>query len=179
MTRKVAGFTLLECLIAMLVISAILCIALPSYMNSIATARVVHAESVLFEHLTDSMRHSIVGGSSVVMCISPDGSQCSSGTSWSGGWIAFADIDDSRSRDPNEPVIRHQKPLANDVRMIGSTGRPRLVFKAHGGNPGSNTTFTLCDVAGRARARSVLLANNGRLRKAWATDSAGGACRGQ
>ena len=74
-------------------------------------------------------------------------------------------------------MIHVRRRLDPDLRISGSEARTRLVFKANGGNPGSNTTFTLCDVAGRAKALSVMLANNGRIRRSAATAEAKQACR--
>jgi type IV fimbrial biogenesis protein FimT len=50
------------------------------------------------------------------------------------------------------------------------------VFQPNGGNAGSNATFTLCDGRGAARASTVVLANDGRLRRGRPTPAAARAC---
>ena len=51
-----------------------------------------------------------------------------------------------------------------------------LVFQPNGGNAGSNATFTLCDGRGAARAATLVLANDGRLRGGTPTALAAQAC---
>jgi type IV fimbrial biogenesis protein FimT len=48
--------------------------------------------------------------------------------------------------------------------MRSTEGRKRIVFQAHGGNAGSNVTFTLCDGRGPAKAQTLVLNNQGRMR---------------
>jgi type IV fimbrial biogenesis protein FimT len=50
------------------------------------------------------------------------------------------------------------------------------VFQPNGGNAGSNVTFTLCDGRGAAQARSLVMANDGRLRATPAGAAAARAC---
>lgn len=177
MHTKGHGFTLIECLIATVILGAILCIALPAYGKAMSATRLANLQATLLEHLTTSIRHAVISGKTVVLCTSGDGEPCTQGQDWSQGWMAFTDSNGDRERGPNEPILLKHDRLTPPLRMTGSTGRSRITFNAKGAAPGSNTTFTLCDADGRARARSVMLANNGRLRKSAATPAAELACR--
>jgi type IV fimbrial biogenesis protein FimT len=62
------------------------------------------------------------------------------------------------------------------VHLRSTAGRTRLVYQPNGGNAGSKVTFTLCDGRGAARAATLVLANDGRLRGGTPTASAAQAC---
>ena len=105
-----------------------------------------------------------LAGNRTVLCPSPDGAACSDDPDWSRGWLVFLDSNASRELEGGEPVLRQQPPLPGRVRLRSTAGRVRIVFQGNGGNAGSNATFTLCDGRGPARAVSLVMANNGRLR---------------
>ena len=70
----------------------------------------------------------------------------------------------SRELEGGERVLRVQPPLRGRVRLRSTAGRVRIVFQGNGGNVGSNVTFTLCDGRGAAQAKTLVVANEGRLR---------------
>jgi type IV fimbrial biogenesis protein FimT len=174
--RPAAGFTLLEALVALLVAALLLAIAVPAMSHAISAANAAHARSLIATTLMDAMRHATVGGADVVTCPTRDGATCIRTVDWSAGWMAFADIDGSRSRGPHEPLLRHQEALDGGVHLRSTPGRTRLVFQPMGSTAGSNVTFTLCDDRGPAKALSLVLANTGRLRAQPARAEAAEAC---
>ena len=127
--------------------------------------------------LLAALEHSTVTGAEVVVCPSGDGASCSASSDWSGGWIAFADLDADRAHGPGETMLRQEPALAGDTHLRSTTGRTRVVFQPHGGAAaGSNVTFTLCDGRGAAKATTLVLANSGRIRQDEASPEAASAC---
>jgi type IV fimbrial biogenesis protein FimT len=51
------------------------------------------------------------------------------------------------------------------VAINSTSGRQELSFHPDGSSPGSNVTFTLCDVRGASHARAIVVSNSGRARK--------------
>jgi type IV fimbrial biogenesis protein FimT len=170
------GFTLLEALIAMAVVTLLLGLAVPAFGNARAAAHAGAARAALLDSLMTASSHAAVTATHVVLCASHDGTSCSGDPDWSQGWLAFADLDGNRLPGPNETILRRQPALDGSTRLRSTVGRTRLVFQPNGGNAGSNVTFTLCDRRGPAHAVSLVLANNARLRAGLPSPDAAEAC---
>jgi type IV fimbrial biogenesis protein FimT len=176
MSRKEAGFTLIEAVIALTVATVLFAIAVPAWTNARATVHNGAARAALVGTLLDAIRHAAVTGTEVVICASPGTGRCSGSLEWTGGWIAFADLDGDRLRDANETLLRSAPPLEGGVRLRSTVGRTRLVIQPNGGNAGSNVTFTLCDGRGPSKATTLVLSNSGQMRQGVPTPAAAQAC---
>jgi type IV fimbrial biogenesis protein FimT len=175
MLYSARGFTLIEALIVLAVAGFLLCVAVPAWSGALEAAHATSARAVLLESLTRSISHAALTGSEVVLCPG-DAGGCRNSIDWSRGWIAYADIDGDRRRDANETLLYSQSALTGRVHLRSTAGRTRLVFQPNGGNAGSNVTFTLCDGRGAARAATLVLANDGRLRAGTPAPLAAQAC---
>lgn len=169
------GLTLIEALIVLAVVALLAGVAIPAWSRASEGAHAGAAQAALLESLMKAINHSAVSGNEVVLCPG-DTSGCRDSFDWTGGWIAWSDLDGDRVRDPNEPLLQAQPALGGKVHLRSTTGRRRLVFQPNGGNAGSNVTFTLCDGRGPGHARSLVLANDGRLHATPASAAAGAAC---
>lgn len=175
MSRSKAGFTLVEALVCLAVASILLCIAGPACADLVQRSHAAAARAALLDSIMQGVRHSALTGSEVVLCPGGDAG-CIATSNWSGGWIAYADIDGDRMRDAGETLVRAEPALASGVHLVTSVGRKHLVFQPMGGNAGSNATFTLCDRRGPGSAVSLVLSNGGRLRAAKPTARAARDC---
>lgn len=173
--RRHAGFTLIEALIVLAALSALLCVAVPSWRNASAAARAATAKAALTETWLGAVHHAALTGVEVVACPGAAGA-CRPGIDWSGGWIAFADLDGDRLHGPGETLLVGAPALEGGTRLRSTPGRTRLVFQPNGGNAGSNVTFTLCDARGPDQASALILSNQGRLRSAPASREAAEDC---
>ena len=163
MPRTTTGFTLIEAMVCLGVAGVLLCVAGPACADLVQRSHAAAARAALLDSLMQAIRHSALTGSEVVLCPGSDAG-CAATSDWSGGWIAYADIDGDRVRDAGETLVRAVPALASGIHLVTSTGRKRLVFQPMGGNAGSNATFTLCDRRGARSAVSLVLSNYGRLR---------------
>jgi type IV fimbrial biogenesis protein FimT len=175
MRGRQTGFTLIEAVIALAVAGILVGTAVPAATGAAAAAHASSAQAGLLASLTQSISHAAIAGSEVVLCPG-DGNGCRDTSDWSGGWIAYADLDGDRSRDPNETLLHVEPALSGKVHLRTTAGRKRLVFQPNGGNAGSNVTFTLCDSRGAAKATSLVLANDGRLRAGKPDPAVADAC---
>lgn len=167
------GFTLIELLIALSIVAIVLGTALPGYRHGMDAVHASTARTTLFTAILTASRQSFVNGSRTVMCPSSDGSSClPKSADWSLGWIVFQDRNGDRERSGDESVLQQQSALARGVHLHSTAGRTRIVFQGNGGNAGSNVTFTLCDGRGPAKAQSLVLNNQGRLRTGTPTTEA-------
>jgi type IV fimbrial biogenesis protein FimT len=176
MRLKNRGFTLIEATLALAVAGVVMGIAVPSLTSASEAAHSGAAKSAMVEAFARAMSHSTITGAEVVLCPA-NADACVDSTDWSGGWIAFADLDGNRSRGPNETLILHQAALTNGVHLRSTSGRRRLVFQPQGGAAaGSNVTFTLCDARGTAKATTLVLANSGQFRQSTPDPATAWAC---
>lgn len=168
------GITLIEVLIVLVVLGLLMGIVVPTVSGAVARVRAVGARAAISTTLFDAQRDATVLGQEVVIC--PGQGDCVGGNDWSHGWLAFVDRDGDRQLGTDEPLIHREPALPAGVRLIGSTGRPRIVYQPNGSNAGSNIAFTLCDRRGPALAQSLYLANGGRFRHDTATPANAATC---
>jgi len=173
--RFTPGFTLIELLVALGVVAVLACVALPAFSSAAARAHAGAAKVAFGETWLAAVRHSALTGTEVVVCPAPAGS-CEPGIDWSGGWIAFADVDGDRLHSPQERVLKRVEALDGDIRLRSTPGRQRLVFQPGGGNAGSNVTFTLCRAGDPGSASTLVMSNEGRLRQDTASGKAARDC---
>ena len=173
--QRQRGLTLLEMVVALVVTSLLLGFAIPAWSAAVARAHAESARVVLFDSLTRAINHATATGVEVVLCPGSAGT-CRESFDWSGGWLAYADLDGDRRHDPVEPLLDRRPALGDDVHLRSTRGRKRIVVRPNGGTAGSNATFTLCDARGRTRAVTLVLANSGRLRPDHAGPEAARAC---
>ena len=170
-----AGFTLIETIIVMSVVSILAGIAVPVLRDAGESARSGAAKGVLLEAWLGAVSHAAAAGSEVVLCPG-DATGCRTSVDWTPGWIAFADLDGNRTRSPNETLLHASGALGGKVRLRSTSGRTRIVFQPNGGNAGSNITWTLCDGRGADAASTIVVSNAGRLRAGTPTAAAAQAC---
>ena len=177
MRRQQRGFTLIEATLSLAVLGIVAGIAIPTVTGTVSAAHAGTAKSAMVETFSKALTHSTITGVEVVLCPTSGGDACIDTTDWSGGWIAFADIDGNRSRGPGETLLQKQAAFAHGVHLRSTSGRKRLVFQPQGGAAaGSNVTFTLCDSRGTAKASTLVLANSGQFRQDKPTADAAWAC---
>ena len=166
MSHARRGYTLVELAVALAIVAIALSVAIPAFSHGRESARALATEARLLQSLQRTLERAAFTGKRAVMCPSADGAHCASSPDWSHGWIGFLDDDGNREHTELETLILTEAALPGDVRLRSTLGRTRLVFQGNGGNPGSNVTFTLCDGRGARHARSLVLANDGRLHHA-------------
>ncbi|MEM0955904.1 MAG: GspH/FimT family pseudopilin [Pseudomonadota bacterium] len=106
-----AGYTLIEMLVAMLIIVLLGTYVGPSFLDAINRNRQQSALGDVFAMLGTARSEAVTRAVSVVACASTDADACS-GSNWEDGWIVFADdgngggTADDGDRQSNEPLIR-------------------------------------------------------------------------
>lgn len=168
-----AGFTLIECLIALAVISILVSASYPSWQGWVARQSMEVAIGELHSGLNHARLLSITRGRPVVVCPSQDQQSCSPSPEWHRGWITFEDRNRNRERDPGEALLSVEQPDGHGVRITSSRYRRTVRFLPTGYAPGTNLTIAFCG-PGEPRAEATLVvSNNGRPRRG---DPAGRQC---
>ncbi len=170
------GFTLVELLVTVSVLSVLLAIAVPSFQGTIASNQLTSRTNELVSALNLARSEAIRRGARVTLCKSSSGTACTTSGNWEQGWIAFVDTTrtgTSASVDSGETVLLVQQAGSGTTQIKGSTnvahyvsfgadGRPRTLAGAFisGKLLACNTSTALSN---GKRAREVELSTVGRL----------------
>jgi type IV fimbrial biogenesis protein FimT len=169
---KAGGYSLYELIMTVALAGLMLTLGLPSFGSLVADKRLRVELDALFHAVHLARKGSVVRRRVVSLCPSIDGESCSPGYDWSSGWIVFANVDKDEPPqvDENEPVIsRH---TVGDSVQILANRRGFTLRSTH--LRATNGTFVICDRAGRATPRALVVSYTGRPRVAR-SDSRGNA----
>ena len=164
--RDARGYSLYELIMTLALAALILPLGLPSFGSILAGSRLRAEANALFDNIYLARKESVVRRRAVTLCPSRDGQSCEPETDWSGGWIRFVntDRDDPPVRDPGEAVLHHHQ-VDPAVRITAN----RRGFTLRSTElRATNGTLVVCDRAGRAAPRAVVVSYTGRPRVAHA-----------
>jgi len=158
-----AGFTLVEMLMTMAVMTVLVGIALPSFKGFVQQQRTTTAMHLLSSHLAHARLSAIHQRSVVMICPSDGNGKCRSDGDWSGEWMAFTDRDGNRQPDTAADILRVERPsLDGAMRIVSGPARPSVRYLPDGRSAGSNLTVRICRNA--ELLGSVIVNNVGRVR---------------
>lgn len=116
------GFTLLELMVALVVVSILLTVGLPSFSATVRQNCTITAANSLLTVLTAARSEALKRDRIVGVCKSADGISCATGATigWERGYIMYADLNANGARNTGEPLIRAERPLATCASITGS-----------------------------------------------------------
>ena len=100
MDREI-GFTLVELLITIVVVSILLAMGAPAFKDFIKNNRVTAQTNDLVSAIQLARSEALKRGTDMVVCASNDGEKCTGKDTWSDGWIVFSDFDPTDGSDPD------------------------------------------------------------------------------
>jgi len=167
------GFTLIEMLVAVLILGVLLLVAAPGFSDLISNNRMVSEVYVLRATLSHARSEALARRAPVVVCPTTDGLACADSNDWSTGYMTFVDTDNNNvanSADVDEEIIQweaRQSPVAIGFDNVSK----RVRFGGQGIALGFDGTFTFCDSRGAGDARALILNPVGSLRAALDNDA--------
>jgi type IV fimbrial biogenesis protein FimT len=163
------GFSLIELLVVMAILSILLAVSLPNFRDMIESNSTNSQAKLFLTTLNLARSEAIKRGGNVAICASDDGADCDE-DSWEEGWIVFFDANGDAnglagSIDANDTLIRV-------FDSVGSTNITtftvdlfeynNLGFSATGGTQ----TLLICPASeNAANARSIVVGPSGRGRR--------------
>ncbi|MEM6581883.1 MAG: GspH/FimT family pseudopilin [Pseudomonadota bacterium] len=167
------GFTAVEAMIVILVISVLVAVAAPGFWNLIGNNRLVSEVYSLRAALNNARSEALARRETVVVCPSTDGAACANSDDWSTGYIAFIDADGNNAIDPNNPTeeLLYVETDEQGVEIAFDNALRRVRFGAQGVALGFDGVFTFCDSRGANSARGLIINPVGTVRSATDTDS--------
>jgi type IV fimbrial biogenesis protein FimT len=162
-SRRGAGFTLVELLITVLVLSIMLTLAVPAFEGYVKSDEQWVQQNTLVLSLnaarSEAIKQDVAGG--VQICASSDGATCA-GASWAQGWIVLS----SASPVPLQVVGA----LPAGTTLTEANGNLTIAFLSNGAvnstaltNPAAPPAFTMCDSRGATQARFTQVSLMGRV----------------
>lgn len=169
-----SGLTLVELLVALVILSIVVGIAVPSFRELILNNRITSQLNTVSGTLAFA-RSSAASrpGASVTFCSSSDSATCNGGATWENGWIVFRDVDGDSAVDAgDDEILRVNSGLTggNTLRVSGFGGvdssvrfDPEGMPRIPAGAPAAGT-FIVCDERGVARASALVVSGAGQIR---------------
>ena len=170
-----SGFTMVELLVALAVLSVLASLAAPSFGGAIKNARLSSNYNDLVGAMQLARSEAVKLSGNVVVCARDTDSSC--GLDWANGWLVF--IDDGatpNAYDAGEEVIRIREPLTAGA-VVGAQGssnnggpfivRTNIRFGPRGTSSwrgGGAVRF--CDSRGNEELRAMFVSISGDIRRA-------------
>lgn len=162
MPNPARGITLIELLVTLSVAAILLTIGIPAMAGFVAESRITAKSNALMAHVQYARHSAITLRANVIACPGIDVQGCSGSNRWDQGWVVFIDRNNNGRPAGPEDVLRLIP--AEEQLLIHSAGRTRVRFQPSGGAFGTNLTIRVCDPAGRAHPRAIVVSNPGRAR---------------
>lgn len=149
------GFTWLEILIVLAILSILATVAVPSLSAAIARHRLRAATTALLDTLTHTRAAALQRAGGAFVCPSENGRTCSGRGDWAMGWL---------SRDANtKDILAVEDPLDSRLTAISTGARTDIVFSPRDNDTArpTNQTLALCLRGKPSTAVTVVIARNG------------------
>jgi type IV fimbrial biogenesis protein FimT len=131
--RSQTGFTVFELLIVIMIVGILAAIGTPTFKYITASNRIATELNGLVGDLQFARSEAIKQGLPVTVCISTNGTSCTTVNNWMAGWIVFIDLNSNKVVDSSDRVLRIQKPLASTDTMASSNNAVTgIVFNREG-----------------------------------------------
>jgi type IV fimbrial biogenesis protein FimT len=144
--RRRSGFTFLELLITMTIVSILLAIGVPSFQYVTSANRASGEINGLLGDLQFARGEAIKEGQTVTVCASTDGASCSVSTSWNTGWIVFSDAKPLGTIEGTDVILKVQRAFSGTDTLTANHTISAVTFSREGftfGLGNSAVTFTL------------------------------------
>lgn len=163
------GFSLIELLVVLAILSILLAVSLPNFQNMIENNRTNSQAKLFLTTLNLARSEAIKRGGNVAVCASNDGTDCDA-DAWADGWIVFFDTNGDAdgtagSVDGTDILIRVFDSVGSSNVITFSADLfeyNNLGFSANGGTQ----TLLICPASAvAANARSIVIGPSGRGRR--------------
>jgi type IV fimbrial biogenesis protein FimT len=162
------GFGMLGLLVALILATILIAVAVPAYGDWIATTEIMNEAQHLAGSMNRARAAAINGGFRVNLCQTDGSRKCLPEGSWERGWMLFMDRNGDGERDDDEPVLWVEEAAAPGVTMVANGPIKHYVSYTSYGHARTLSgalqmgTFTVCRQG--KKGVDVVLAHSGRVR---------------
>ena len=170
MRKQSKGVTAMDLLVTMTMATILMVIGVPGLQEYGMNQQIKSALSLLHSDLKLARNDAISLNARTVACPGDAKTGCAGHSQWNQGWLVFADLNDDRQWQNEEPLLREA--IEFDGLSISSPESRSLIRFFPGGTaPGSNTSIVFCDRRGFEKGQKIVLSNSGRMRQSALTSS--------
>jgi len=164
--KKNSGFTLLELIIVLALISIVMMFAIPSMTTFTQNDRLTTNVNTMIGHLAYARSEAVKRSQQVSLCVSNNSGTAApscTGGNWEDGWIVYVDADNDNSFTAGEEVLRAMQALDGN-NTLTPTGIGNQVIYDYRGFVTSTGSFLLCDDRSGAFGKTITITTTGRVR---------------
>ncbi|MEM7564668.1 MAG: GspH/FimT family pseudopilin [Pseudomonadota bacterium] len=164
--KKNSGFTLLELMITLTVITLVMAIGIPSMRTFIQNDRLTTQINTLVGHLAYARSEAVKRSQQVSLCVSNNTTSCTGGNNWQNGWIIYVDSDGDGSFTAGEEILRAKQTLDGSNTLNPATITTQVTYDYRGFVTAASVgSFSLCDSRGASYGKAIAISTTGRVRK--------------
>ncbi|MFK7831560.1 MAG: GspH/FimT family pseudopilin [Congregibacter sp.] len=177
-----AGFTLVELMVVLLMVTILLGVGGPSFQNSLQRNRLQSTVSELASALSFARAEAVIRSDPVAICPTSNFADCA-GSNWEDGWLIFVDngfgtggvaLDGTLNGTEELLRIGDDAPAGVTIRTLNFVATSSIVFRDSGRILQDNSgTVTICDARGVNDAQGLIVEVSGQARRAVDTDANG------
>lgn len=161
---RLNGVTLIELLIVLAIGSILFSMAAPGLSGMVGNSAVTGAVNDMVSHLHLARSEAIKRRVKVTLCASRDNTTCLPTTELHHGFIIFTNSNGNGEIDDDDQLLRTYSPGNKRATINTTPGRKKISYKPNGSARGTNATISICDSAGEAAPRAVIISGTGRPR---------------
>ncbi|MDW3095894.1 MAG: GspH/FimT family pseudopilin [Gammaproteobacteria bacterium] len=162
--KHLAGFTIVELMLTIVVAAVILSIGVPSFQGLMERNQLTSSINEFISSLTLARSEAIRRNSPVALCASADGENCG-GAGYEVGWIVYVNENSDGDRDAGEELLWVHDSLPASLTLRG-TGCciNNIPYLASGRVSGINGSVNLCKDNDLGKSKKITIITSGRVR---------------
>ena len=121
MNHRARGFTLIEMMIALVIVGIAISIAMPSFRTLVVDTRMTASANDILGALKLTRSEAVKRNTRVTMCNSSTGTACAATGNWHAGWIVFVDNGTVGTVDTGDEIVHVHGAIADSV-AVGNGG---------------------------------------------------------
>ena len=161
------GFTIIELMLTILVMSVVITLGVPSFSTSIQNNRITSQANSKIGAISFARTEAVkLNDQAVTLCGSTNQTSCNT-SQWEQGWILFKDGDRDGQPGNSANILRVEGTLSgsNTLRTTGFSSNSLVRFDSQGTITNSGA-FVFCDDRGATSAKAIILNISGQTRSA-------------
>ncbi len=103
--KRQNGFTMTELMVTIAIAAILLSLGVPAFKYITYSYRMASELNGFLGDMQYARGEALKEGNNVTVCASTNGSSCTGGTNWAGGWIVFSDLSANHVVGGNDRVL--------------------------------------------------------------------------